>query len=119
MASKGAEIGQLPGRAPDLGDMTSRHGVTLSKVDSEANSTLNHAELSRLDKEHTHLGLHSENSELWSDEKVSIRITVRLIVHILIEHVDVKGDPLLEVGVTTTAKSVQAISKVYPFSVLG
>lgn len=119
MAAKGAQVWEFPFGAPDLGDMASSHGCPFAQIDPEAYPTLDHTDLARLHEELAHLSLHVEDAQLRRDEEVSVSVTIGLVFHVGIDHVDIEGKALLEVRVATATEGMETVGEVNLLVILG
>jgi len=68
--TKRTQLGELKVGTPDLEDVAT--GRAVGKLDSEAETTLDHEDLTRLDEERAKLGLDVQGALLGDDEEVTV-----------------------------------------------
>jgi len=73
---------------------------------------LNNHDLTRLDKELSHLSLDIEDTSLRTDEEVAVGVTVCLVGHVGVEHVHVESDTLAQVWVTAAGQCMKAVCEI-------
>jgi hypothetical protein len=119
VATQRTQIRQLPHAAPDLCDVSSSLLYSRCKSNSESHTSLDDANLSRLQEDHSKLGLQVQVSLLSADEEVAIGVAERSLLHGCVDGIDVQSHSLSQVGIARATQSVQAIDKIYLFRVLG
>jgi hypothetical protein len=106
VASQRTQIGQLPHTTPDLCDVSSSLLHSRSESNSESHTSLDDADLSRLQENHSKLSLYVQVSLLSADEEIAIGVAECSLLHGCIDGVDVQSHALSQVGVTRTTQSV-------------
>lgn len=92
--------------SPDLSDVSSRRPV--GKLDSEANTTWDHDDLTRLDEERPEFGLDIEGTLLWNDKELAVGVDERLLDHACVGDIDVVSDTFTKGWVTRACDGLQA-----------
>jgi len=110
-----AQVRQLPHTSPDLCNVSSSLLHSRSKSDSESHTSLDDANLSRLQENHSKFSLYIQVSLLSADEEVAIGVAECSLLHGCIDGIDVQSHALSQIGITRATKSVQAIDEIYFF----
>lgn len=112
MATKRAQIWQLPHRTPNFGYVATSYLGVWRQVQAESDASLDYADLARLQEDHAHFSLDIKVAQLCADQEVAICVAESSPFHAGIDHIDVKSDTFPDVRVTTTREGVQSVCKV-------
>lgn len=99
VATQGSQIRQLPHATPNLSDVSSSLLHSRSQSNSEPYTSLDDANLSRLQEDHSKLSLDVQISLLGADEEVTIRVAESSLLHRCVDGVDIESKALSQVGV--------------------
>lgn len=119
MATKGSKVWELPHRAPHFCDVPTGDRSIRSEVETESDTTLNHANFSWLKEDLSHLSLDVEVALLGADEEVAVSVAECSSVHAGVDHVDIECNALSDVWIATSGKRVQTVGKVNLLIILG
>ena len=119
MTTQRTQVGKFPHASPDLCNVSSGLLYSRSKSNSKSHASLNDADFSRLQKDHSKFSLQVQVSLLSTDEEIAIGIAECSLLHGCVDSIDVQSHALSQIGISRATQSVQAINKVYFLRVLG
>lgn len=100
MTPQWTQFRQIPPGTPNLCDIASCNRISRAQTNSKSNAAGYHAYLTRLNKQHTHFRLNIQIAQLRYNQKVSICIAKRPMIHIRVNHENVQRNALTQIWIT-------------------